>query len=158
MILGITDEIISFISIQSNIFDPKGLQSRSGPLRSIQDQFWSQISCFFGQKRTRFYPTLPFLVKFLCSKLKISDPKWPSNKVGSSKKGKLTPQVHPRSVLKPNFMICWSKTNSFLPDLNFSSQFSCSNFCPYHSKSDNFRFFKLPMHSPLLFDHFDRWK
>ena len=136
MIVEITDEIISFISIKGNFqcqfllqSTQNDLQSRSDPQRrvdcpsrSTQKQVWSQISCFFGQKRTRFYPTLPFLVKFSCSKLKISDPKWPSNKVGPSKVGELTPQVHPRSVLKPNFMIFWSKTDSFLPDLHFSSQ------------------------------------
>ena len=49
-------------------------------------------------------------------------PQRPPIKVG-------TPQVHPRSVLKPNFMLFWSKTDPFLPDLEFSSQFSCSNFC-----------------------------
>ena len=48
----------------SSVFSPQKHKRRiDWPFRSTLKQFWTQISCFLGQKRTRFYPTLNFLVK-----------------------------------------------------------------------------------------------
>ena len=113
----ITQRVINF-DFLSSLRYPGWLLKCFGPFPTQKTTCFCLFGAIFDGKCSRF---CIFVQNFSLS-LSSLDPKRVPNKVGTSKKDRLTPQVHPKAILKPNFMPFWSKTDPFLPDLDFSSQ------------------------------------